>query len=827
MTFLIFECIFILNNESLKNIIYTMSELNLHGIVMASYEESNAFVSRKTIMDEKIEKIETLETSVEEVVESDSTQDETLAEVEVVNEEQSSEIEEIKGMVGSNADAIRANIEAIKGQEDVLDNLNSSVDSLAEQVDVLTIQGSEILEEMDALKDGVTIEFKDEMEAETSARMEGDASLNARIDAFEGEISSNKSTIEAEVVRAMNAENEAKNMIYEEMSLRETADVELGNKLEDEIEARKAVEEALKVNAEVIAANAKAIDDISSTINSNSEAVTVEATARMEGDASLNEAIASEATARMEGDASLNEALASEAAARMESDREFDLRISEIVSANDIFKSSIDIESSTRETSDNELSSKINDLQAALNKEVIERQSGDSTHTAYTESRLKVEREARVSADTQIRNILSSSAASITSRVMAEEKNRKTADEELRNIDAELMAMDEQINASMEAEEEARKAADEAMDAAVKANALAIASNVEAIGDNATAIKANSEAIAANAEAIVVLNEAVAAETAARTLSVSNLQGEVDNEVNLRSEADAELRALIEAMDLRIKALEEMMSGDNTPDEEEPTEETWGDIMMSVINKTYGSTELTYGYDTVLAVELRQTSSLGNVKTESDFDSSSLVWTAYNPLEVTDENEWEITVKNNNQDTDDIQATVMGQWTDESGELHSAEYYLTCHGNENGGGSVDTGTTVNPDSGSTETPDSGETETPDSGETETWYEPVLRLVNQTYGSTSLNYGIDTVIRLEVEQRSSLGNVRTSVNGDFKEPIISWSVREPLTQTYQSGWEVGIRNDNMNNCPSTTAYIEANWEHEGGSYWTSMTLECWC
>lgn len=647
-----------------------MSELNLHGMAMASYEESNAFVSQKAIMDEKIE---TLETSVEEVAESDSTQDETLAEVEVVNEEQSSEIEAIKGMVGSNADAIRANIEAIKGQEDVLDNLNSSVDSLAEQVDVLTIQGSEILEEMGALKDGVTIKFKDEMEVEASARMEGDASLN--------------------------------------------------------------------------------------------------------------------------------EALASEAAARMESDRGFDLRISEIVSANDIFKSSIDIESSTRETSDNELSSKINELQAALNKEVLDRSRDFSSaiNSAITVDR-HVENEANV---------------------------RASADEELRNIDAELMAMDEQINASMEAEEEARKAADEAMDAAVKANALAIATNVEAIGDNATAIKANSEAIAANAEAIVVLNEAVAAETAARTLSVNNLQGEVDNEVTLRSEADAELRALIEAMDLRIKALEEMMSGDNTPDEEEPTEETWGDIMMSVINKTYGSTELTYGYDTVLAVELRQTSSLGNVKTESDFDSSSLVWTAYNPLEVTNENEWEITVKNNNQDTDDIQATVMGQWTDESGELHSAEYYLTCHGNENGGGSVDTGTTVNPDSGSTETPDSGETETLDSGETETWYEPVLRLVNQTYGSTSLNYGIDTVISLEVEQRSSLGNVRTSVNGDFEEPIISWSIREPLTQTYQSGWEVGIRNDNMNNCPSTTAYIEANWEYEGGSYWTSMTLECWC
>lgn len=657
-----------------------MSELNLHGIAMASYEESNAFVSREAMVGKKIE---SLETSVEEVVESDSVQDQTLAEVEVVNEEQTSDIKGMEEMIASNADAIKANIEAIKGQEDILNNLNASVDSLAKQVDVLTIQGSEILEEMDAFKDGVTIEFKDEMEAEVVARMEGDVSLNARIDAFEGEVSSFESVIEDEVIRATNAENEAKNMIYEEMSLREAADTELTNKLANEAEARKAVEEALRVNAEVIASNSKAINDISSVINSNSDAVIIEATARMEGDISLNEAIASEATARMEGDASLNEALAREASARMESDRDFDLRISEIVSANDIFKSSIDIESSTRETSDNELSSKINDLQAALNKEVIERQSGDSRHTAYTESRLKVEKEARVSADTQIRNILSSSAASITSRVMAEEKNRKAADDELRNIDAELMAMDEQINASMEAEEEARKAADEAMDAAVKANALAIASNVEAIGDNATAIKANSEAIAANAEAIVVLNEAVAAETAARTLSISNLQDEMDEEVSLRNEADAELRALIEAMELRIKALEEMMnSGDNTPEDEEPIEEIW-------------------------------------------------------------------------------------------------------------------------------------------------YEPVLRLVNQTYGSTSLNYGIDTVIRLEVEQRSSLGNVRTSVNGDFEEPTISWSVREPLRQTYQIGWEVGVRNENINDCPSTTSYIEANWEYEGGSYWTSMTLDCWC
>lgn len=794
-----------------------MSELNLHGIAMASYEESNAFVSQKAIMDEKIEKIETLETSVEEVVESDSTQDKTIAEVEVVNEEQSSEIEAIKGMVGSNADAIRSNIEAIKGQEDVLDNLNSSVDSLAEQVDVLTIQGSEILEEMDALKDGVTIEFKDEMEAEASARIEGDTSLNARIDAFEGEISSNKSAIEAEVVRAMNAENEAKNMIYEEMSLRETADVELGNKLEDEIEARKAVEEALKVNAEVIAANTKAIDGISSTINSNSEAVAVEATARMEGDASLSEAIASEASARMEGDASLNEALASEASARMESDREFDLRISEIVSANDIFKSSIDIESSTRETSDNELSSKINDLQAALNKEVIERQSGDSTHTAYTESRLKVEREARVSEDTQIRNILSSSAASITSRVMAEEKNRKTADEELRNIDAELMAMDEQINASMEAEEEARKAADEAMDAAVKANALAIASNVEAIGDNATAIKANSEAIAANAEAIVVLNEAVAAETAARTFSVSNLQGEVDNEVSLRSEVDAELRALIEAMDLRIKALEEMMSGDNTLDEEEPTEETWGDIMMSVINKTYGSTELTYGYDTVLAVELRQTSSLGNVKTESDFDSSSLVWTAYNPLEVTNENEWEITVKNNNQDTDDIQATVMGQWTDESGELHSAEYYLTCHGNENGDGSVDTGTTVNPDSGSTETPDSGETET--------WGDIELILIS-TSSNLELSYNMDKSYNVQIRQYSNLGNVRTEA--DFDRSKLQINALYALEKVeYANQWNFKVINTNVDRCPDTEGKVEVVYSFNGKTYRVDERLSCKC
>lgn len=205
----------------------------------------------------------------------------------------------------------------------------------------------------------------------------------------------------------------------------------------------------------------------------------------------------------------------------------------------------------------------------------------------------------------------------------------------------------------------------------------------EMIASNTDAIKANSEAIAANAEAIVVLNEAVAAETAARTLFVSNLQDEMDEEVSLRNEADAELRALIEAMELRIKALEEMMnSGDNTPEDEEPIEEIW-------------------------------------------------------------------------------------------------------------------------------------------------YEPVIRLVNQTYGSTSLNYGIDTVIRLEVEQRSSLGNVRTSVNGDFEEPIISWSVREPLRQTYQTNWEIGIRNENINDCPSTTSYIEARWEYDGGSYWTSMTLDCWC
>ena len=498
-----------------------MSELNLHGIAMASYEESNAFVSREAMVGKKIE---SLETSVEEVVESDSVQDQTLAEVEVVNEEQSSDIKGMEEMIASNADAIKANIEAIKGQEDILNNLNASVDSLVKQVDVLTIQGSEILEEMDALKDGVTIEFKDEMEAEVVARMEGDASLNARIDAFEGEISSFESVIENEVIRATNAENEAKNMIYEEMSLREAADTELTNKLANEAEARKAVEEALRVNAEVIASNSKAINDISSVINSNSDAVIIEATARMDGDISLNEA------------------LAKEASARMESDRDFDLRISEIVSANDIFKSSIDIESTTREASDNELSSKINDLQAALNKEVLDRQKEVSSAI--------------------------NSAITVDRHVENEANLRASADDELRNIDAELMAMDEQINASMEAEEEARKAADEAMNAAVKANALAIASNVEAIGDNATAIKANSEAIAANAEAIVVLNEAVAAETAARTLFVSNLQDEMDEEVSLRNEADAELRALIEAMELRIKALEEMMnSGDNTPED--------------------------------------------------------------------------------------------------------------------------------------------------------------------------------------------------------------------------------------------------------------------
>lgn len=624
-----------------------MSELNLHGIAMASYEESNAFVSREAMVGKKIE---SLETSVEEVVESDSVQDQTLAEVEVVNEEQSSDIKGMEEMIASNANAI-------KGHEDILNDLNASVDSLAKQVDVLTIQGSEILEEMGALKDGVTIEFKDEMEAEVIARMEGDASLNARVDAFDGEISSFESVIENEVIRATNAENEAKNMIYEEMSLREAADTELTNKLANEAEARKAVEEALRVNAEVIASNSKAINDISSVINSNSDAVIIEATARMEGDISLNEAIASESTARMEGDASLNEALAKEASARMESDRDFDLRISEIVSANDIFKSSIDIESTTRETSDNELSSKINDLQAALNKEVLDRQREVSSAI--------------------------NSAITVDRHVENEANLRASADDELRNIDAELMAMDEQINASMEAEEEARKAADEAMNAAVKANALAIASNVEAIGDNATAIKANSEAIAANAEAIVVLNEAVAAETAARTLFVSNLQDEMDEEVSLRNEADTELRALIEAMELRIKALEEMMnSGDNTLEDEEPIEEIW-------------------------------------------------------------------------------------------------------------------------------------------------YEPVVRLVNQTYGSTSLNYGIDTVIRLEVEQRSSLGNVRTSVNGDFEEPVIFWSVREPLRQTYQTNWEIGVRNENINDCPSTASYIEARWEYDGGSYWSSMTLDCWC
>ena len=76
-----------------------MSELNLHGIAMASYEESNAFVSREAMVGKKIE---SLETSVEEVVESDSVQDQTLAEVEVVNEEQSSDIKGMEEMIASN-----------------------------------------------------------------------------------------------------------------------------------------------------------------------------------------------------------------------------------------------------------------------------------------------------------------------------------------------------------------------------------------------------------------------------------------------------------------------------------------------------------------------------------------------------------------------------------------------------------------------------------------------------------------------------------------------------------------------------------------------------
>ena len=315
-------------------------------------------------------------------------------------------------------------------------------------------------------------------DAETSARIAADSTLQANIN-LEATSRSNadstlQSNINSEITSRQNADSTLQSNINQEATSRANADSTLTSNLNSEITARANADNTLQsnINAE-ITSRSNADSTLTSNLNS-------EITARANADSTLQSNINLEATARSDSDSTLTSNLNSEITARTNADSTLQSNINQEATsranADSTLTSNLNSEITARSNADSTLQSNINaEITARSNadsSEITARTNADSTLTANLNSEIT----ARTNADSTLQSNIDQEATSratadstLQSNVNSEITSRQNADSTLQsNINAEITARanaDSTLQYNINSETTARANADSTLQA--------------------------------------------------------------------------------------------------------------------------------------------------------------------------------------------------------------------------------------------------------------------------------------------------------------------------------------------------------------------------
>ena len=398
-----------------------------------------------------------------------------------------------------------------------------------------------------------------------------------RATAAEGVLTSD---LAAEVTRATGAESDLQDAIDAEEARATGEEARIEAKLDNVISNTDSA--ALDSLTEIVAEFQKVDGEIQALVNSNTTAITNEATARSSADSVLQSNIDTEAASRAAGDQGLQDQIdaieldyiqrdavvAANAAA--DATQKADQAEADAIAHADAQDTALIGDASIDGTAGNTVAARILSAQQAAN--------------TYTDQEVASEAATREAADdalslraTNLEGRMDTAETDIDQNaadIVVEQNARVAGDTVLQgNIDVEeaaRIAADLVLQNAIDAEEAARTAKDSDQDVAL-ANEIARATGVE--GGLRTDVDANTVSAANNATAIsneivrakaaeVVNANAIAAETTARQNGDTALQTAIDNEEAARIAGDAALRSDVDVNTGDIAGLDSDLSAE-------------------------------------------------------------------------------------------------------------------------------------------------------------------------------------------------------------------------------------------------------------------------
>lgn len=327
-------------------------------------------------------------------------------------------------------------------------------------------------------------DFKATVDAETSARMAADSSLQANINqettARQQADSTLQTSLLAETTSRLTSDSSLQSQINTEITNRLAADSTLQSLINSEISARLAVDSTLQSNINVEESARKAsdtsilnaIDAIDSTLLN---AIDSEASLRIAADSTLQSNINAEITARQQADITLASNLNLEGLARSNADS--------------TLQSNINIETTARTLADSTLQSQIDAEVTARSLADVTLQNNISAETTardLADSTLQ----ANINSETTARTVADSSLLSLINN---ETTSREQADSTLQsNINTEItvrLNADSTLQANINAEATARLGADSSLQSAIQALDVTAFNFKSIVGENLTVNK--------------------------------------------------------------------------------------------------------------------------------------------------------------------------------------------------------------------------------------------------------------------------------------------------------------------------------------------------
>ena len=367
--------------------------------------------------------------------------------------------------------------------------------------------------------------------AEVTARMNADSTLQANINAEATSRANGDSTLQAnintEATTRTNADSTLQNNLNVETTARMNADSTLQTNLNTEVTARSNADSTLQANINTEATTRANADstlqaNIDAEVTARTNADNAEITARSNADITLQNNINAETTTRANADVTLQNNINAEITARS--------------NAESTFQANIDAEATTRANADTT-------LQNNISTEITARSNADST----LQNNINAEITARNNADTTLQANINTEITARTNADNAEITTRANADTTLQNnINTEITARTNADNA----ETTARTNADTTLQANINTEATTRANADSTLQTNInTEITARNNAddaeITARSNADTTLQNNINAEITTRNNADSTLQANINSEITARSNSDSTLQSNI------------------------------------------------------------------------------------------------------------------------------------------------------------------------------------------------------------------------------------------------------------------------------------------